>query len=89
VITNDGRSLTGLLAEDTPQRIVLKMQGGKLETIARSDIESITLSKLSLMPEGLEKQLTQTELVDLFEYLLLDKPPGDPAARRLPGAPKR
>ena len=89
VITNDGRSLTGLLAEDTPQRIVLKMQGGKLETIARSDIESITLSKLSLMPEGLERQLTQTELVDLFEYLLWDKPPGDPTAKRLPGAPKR
>ena len=87
VVTTDGRTLTGLLAEDNPQRIVLKMQGGKTETIARSDIESITISRLSLMPEGLEKQLTQTELVDLFEYLLWDKPPGDPTAKRLPGAP--
>ena len=35
VATNDGRILTGLVAEDSPQRVVLKVQGGKLETIAR------------------------------------------------------
>ncbi|HEY2147326.1 MAG TPA: dehydrogenase, partial [Pirellulales bacterium] len=55
VITTDGRSLTGLLAEDSLQRIVLKEQGGKLDTIPRSEVDSITVSKLSLMPEGLEK----------------------------------
>ncbi len=88
VITTDGRSLTGLLAEDSPQRIVLKEQGGKLDTIPRSEVDSITDSKLSLMPEGLEKQLTEKELVDVFEFLLWDKPPSDPAAKRLPGAPR-
>jgi putative heme-binding domain-containing protein len=88
VQTTGGRTLTGLLAEDNPQRIVLKMQGGKTETIPRADVESLTVSKLSLMPEGLEKQLTQRELVDLFEFLLWDKPPGDPAAKRLPGSPR-
>ena len=40
------------------------------------------------MPEGLEKQLTQRELIDLFEFLLWDKPPGDPTAKRLPGTPR-
>ena len=35
VATADGRVLTGLLVEDSPQRLVLKLQGGKLETIAR------------------------------------------------------
>jgi putative heme-binding domain-containing protein len=88
VTTTDGRTLTGLLAEDSPQRIVLKEQGGKLETVPRSEVESITVSKLSLMPEGLEKQLTEKELVDLFEFLLWDKQPSDPAAKRLPGAPR-
>ncbi|HKD37602.1 MAG TPA: dehydrogenase, partial [Pirellulales bacterium] len=88
VITRDGRSLTGLLAEDSPERVVLKEQGGKLDTIPRADVDSITVSKLSLMPEGLEKQLTEKELVDLFEFLLWDKPPSDPAAKRLPGAPR-
>ncbi len=84
VITTDGRVLTGLVAEDTDQRIVLKQQGGKLETIARADVEATKLSQLSLMPEELEKQLKPRELADLFAFITLDKPPTDPTARRLP-----
>jgi hypothetical protein len=43
------------------------------------------LSKLSMMPENLEKQLKPRELADLFAYITLDKPPSDPTARQLPG----
>ena len=43
-------------------------------------------SPLSLMPEDLEKQLKPQELADLLTFLALDKPPGDPTARPLPGA---
>ncbi|MBS0211181.1 MAG: c-type cytochrome [Planctomycetes bacterium] len=84
VITTDGRVLTGLVAEDNAQRVVLKLQGGKLETIARGDIDEMDVSKLSLMPEGVEKLLNKQELADLFAYLMLDKPPTDPTAKRLP-----
>ena len=31
------------------------------------------------MPEELEKQLKPEEMVDLFAFLVLDKPPSDPA----------
>lgn len=85
VITEDGRVLTGLSVEESEQRVVLKVQGGKLETIARDDIDTIKLSQLSLMPEELEKQLKPGELEDLFAFLVLDKPPADPTARQLPG----
>ncbi len=34
VVTVDGRILNGLLVEDSPQRIVLKQQGGKLEAVS-------------------------------------------------------
>ena len=87
VATTDGRVLTGLLVEDGPQRLVLKSQGGKLETIARGDVEERKLSPLSLMPEDLEKQLTPVELADLFAFLTLDRPPGDPKAKPIPGTP--
>jgi putative heme-binding domain-containing protein len=86
-ITADGRVLTGLVAEDSEQRLVLKMQGGKTETIPRDEIEEVSVSQLSLMPEGLETQLTEQEIVDLFGYLTLDRPPSDPEARWIPGAP--
>ena len=40
------------------------------------------------MPEGVEKQYSQQELIDLFEFLMLDRPPTDPKARHLPGVPR-
>jgi putative heme-binding domain-containing protein len=86
VVTEEGRVLTGLPVEESEQRVVLKVQGGKLETIAREDITTLKVSQLSLMPEELEKQLKPGELEDLFAYLVLDKPPSDPTARKLPGA---
>lgn len=85
VITNGGRVLNGLLAEDSPQRVVLKVQGGKQEVIARSDIDEFNVSEISLMPEQLEKQLSQQEIVDLFAFITLDKHPSDPSGRQLPG----
>ncbi len=89
VATTDGRSISGLVVEDSPQRIVLKVQGGKLETIARGQVELVKQSQVSLMPEDIEKQLKPQEIADLFAYLLLDKPPEDPNAKLLPGAPEQ
>jgi putative heme-binding domain-containing protein len=87
VVTTEGRVLTGLVAEENEQRVVLKIQGGKAEAIPRDEIDEMTTSALSLMPEGLEKQLTPPELSDLFAYLVLDRPPTDREAKYLPGTP--
>jgi putative membrane-bound dehydrogenase-like protein len=88
VATKNERIITGIVIEDSAERVILKIQGGKQETIPRSEIEQLIVSKVSLMPEGLEKQLRPQEIADLFAFLSLDKPPGDPRARRIPGAPK-
>jgi len=85
VATKDGRVITGLVVENTPQRIVLKVQGGKKETIARDSIEFSKESKVSMMPEDIEKQLKPQQIADLFAYLTLNRPPSDPNARQLPG----
>ncbi|GIW92637.1 MAG: hypothetical protein KatS3mg110_0678 [Pirellulaceae bacterium] len=84
VVTADGRLLTGLLVENTPEYLTLKLQGGKLERVLHSEIEQHQVSPLSLMPEGLEKQLSSQELADLFAFLRLDRPPEDPQATLLP-----
>jgi putative membrane-bound dehydrogenase-like protein len=85
IITTDGRVVTGLLAEESDQRVVLKVQGGKQEVVPRGEIDEMKTSELSLMPEDLEKTLKSSEIADLFAFITLDKPPGDPAARQLPG----
>jgi putative membrane-bound dehydrogenase-like protein len=87
VNTKQGQTLTGLVVEDNKERVVLKIQGGELKTISRADVEEQFTSKLSMMPEDLEKQLRPQEIVDLLEFLSLDRPPDDPKAKRIPGAP--
>ena len=87
VRTADGRVITGLLTEDNTERVVLKTQGGKLETIARDDVEAMKVSELSLMPEGIEKQLDKQEIADLFAFITLDKHPDDKEARPIAGTP--
>ncbi|MBI1831867.1 MAG: c-type cytochrome, partial [Planctomycetes bacterium] len=88
VNTKQGQVVTGLLVEDNAQRVVLKVQGGELKTIARKDVDEQFTSKLSMMPEDLEKQLRPQEIVDLLSYLSLDRPPDDPKARKIPGTPR-
>jgi len=85
VVTDEGRVLNGLLAEDTESKITLKVQGGKLETIPRSEIEILKKSPVSLMPEKLEEQIKPQELIDLFAFITLDKHPSDKSAHQLPG----
>lgn len=86
VVTKDGKAISGLPVEDSAQRVVLKVQGDKQEIIARVDIDEVVPSKLSLMPEGLEKQLQPQEMYDLFAFISLDKPPEDPNAKLLVGS---
>lgn len=88
LLTVDGRVVTGLAVEENEQRVVLKVQGGKLETIPRDQIDLYQVSQVSMMPEQLETQFTPQELADLMAFLALDKHPDDPEARYLPGAPR-
>jgi putative membrane-bound dehydrogenase-like protein len=88
VTTAAGQIFQGLLVEDNEQRVVLKLQGGDVRTIGRVEIDSVRQSTISLMPEQLEKQMTSQELRDLFAFLTLDRPPGDPQAKLIPGTPR-
>jgi putative heme-binding domain-containing protein len=69
VETTDGRVLSGLLVAETPTLVTLRQALNKEETVLRSDIESLTLSKLSLMPQELEKTLSKQDVADLLAYL--------------------
>lgn len=69
VETVDGQIINGLLSEETSQSITLKQAEGKSQTIARSDIEQLKTLKTSLMPEGIEKELTPLQLRSLIAYL--------------------
>jgi putative heme-binding domain-containing protein len=87
VVTKDGRNLTGLIAEDNEQRVVVRMPGEGEETVPRNNVKYTRVSKLSMMPEGIETLLDKKDLSDLFAFLALDQPPTSAAAKLIPGAP--
>ena len=69
VATKDGRTLTGLVTSETPAGITLKQPLGKEDTILRAEIEEMSASNQSLMPQGLEKSISRQEFADLLAYL--------------------
>jgi putative heme-binding domain-containing protein len=69
VILTDGRVLNGLLGGESNTSIELVDAEGKRLPILREEIEEVSKTGTSLMPEGFEKQLTRSELVDLLEFL--------------------
>ena len=68
VTTKDGRILDGILANETPGSITLRNADAD-ETILRKNIAQIRASRLSLMPDGLEKNVSKQALADLIAYL--------------------
>jgi putative heme-binding domain-containing protein len=62
-------SYTGIIAEQLSEAIVLSVgPGGKIR-IPRGDIVSIETLNVSMMPPGLDQQLTPAEMADLMAYL--------------------
>lgn len=69
VTTDDGKVLNGLLASESKTAIELIDVEAKKHTVLRENIDELIASKKSLMPEGVEKMHTPTELRDLLEFL--------------------
>ena len=63
----------GLLVADTADAVTLRDNEGD-RRIPRERIASIRVSKVSLMPEGVEKGLTRQALADLIGYVRQIKP---------------
>jgi putative heme-binding domain-containing protein len=70
VTTTDGRSVTGLMAAETATSITLRRGEGAEDAVLRTEIDEISATGLSLMPEGLEQQLDQQALADVIAYVL-------------------
>jgi len=67
--TKVGRTFTGILASETATSIMLKGQEGKEQALLRADLDELQSTGKSLMPEGLEKDLTKQDLADVIAYL--------------------
>ncbi len=68
LVTVDGVVMTGIVALSGDEYLVLQTNGEKIR-VAKEDVEEITPSKKSAMPDGLLNELTIDEIADLFALL--------------------
>ena len=69
VMLNNGESVQGIIATETPTALTLRNANGQVTTIARQDIKSLKALGLSAMPSGLEKQMNKQQMADLLAFL--------------------
>lgn len=69
VVTKAGRVTSGVLAGESATSITLRREKNETETILRTDIDEWKASAKSLMPEGLEKDLSPQQIANLLAYL--------------------
>jgi putative heme-binding domain-containing protein len=69
VATQDGRLYTGTLARETVDALFLNGSDAGEVRIPRDRIEDVKQGQQSIMPQGLDAQLTRGELADLLAFL--------------------
>jgi len=67
--TSDGRVVNGLLKSETADEYVLVTGANQTERIPRADVEEIRPGTVSVMPAGLDQQLSPQDLADLIAFL--------------------
>ncbi len=69
VTTKAGRVINGLLASETKTALEIVDTEAKRHTVLRDDIDEMTASNRTIMPEGFEKQLSKDDICNLLEFL--------------------
>lgn len=69
VIDKGGLVHTGVIASETATSVTLRQPEGKEVTLLRSDIDELKSNGISLMPVGLEKDVSVEQMADLISFI--------------------
>jgi putative heme-binding domain-containing protein len=67
--TRDGRTFSGIVAEEGEAAVILRGADGHQETIRREDLAALVSTGLSLMPQGLLSTLDPGKFADLLAFI--------------------
>lgn len=70
VVLEDGRVFSGLIRNETAETLAVQQATGDPLVLRRDEIEAIVPSPISVMPQGLEANLSDEQLADLVAFLL-------------------
>ncbi|SHE47891.1 putative membrane-bound dehydrogenase domain-containing protein [Fodinibius roseus] len=68
-VTTSSNSYSGVIVEQLSEALILSVGPGQKIRITRDEISSIDTQNMSLMPPGLDQQLTKAELSNLMAFL--------------------
>ena len=81
VATSDGRVLTGIVKNETPEVLEIEDADARRIKIAKDQVEERKPSDVSIMPSGLAEGLSRQDFADLVAYLeTLKEAPIQPAS---------
>ncbi|MGH7201965.1 MAG: c-type cytochrome, partial [Planctomycetaceae bacterium] len=69
VVTTQGKLISGIIAEESSTSVTLRRAEGKQDVVLRQNIAEMVSNGLSLMPEGLEKELNPEQMADLLAFV--------------------
>ena len=69
IITENGQVYSGVIRDDNGHTIVLQVDAQKQIRLLHTEIEEQLSSPTSIMPGGLDKHLSDQQLVDLIKFL--------------------
>jgi putative heme-binding domain-containing protein len=69
VLTGDGQVITGVIAGQTSTAVTIRGADNKTTTVLRVDIDDISNTGKSLMPEGFEKVIDKASMANLLTFL--------------------
>ncbi len=70
LMTDAGQVYTGIVSRETADTVYLQQQTGEPIAILRDQIEQMVPSTVSIMPKGLDANLSEQELADLVAWLM-------------------
>lgn len=68
-VTNSGQTVAGLISAESATSITLLAAEAKATTLLRTEVDELVAVNKSLMPEGLEKELSPAALADLVTFI--------------------
>ncbi len=69
IIENNGNTQSGMVVQESVNSLTLRNAIGEEMLILRADIESLSASEISAMPEGLYQSIDQQQMADLLEFI--------------------
>ena len=66
----DGRTVTGMLVSESAGSITLRTKDAKDVSLLRNEIDELKASRLSMMPEGMEKDIGRQQMADLIAAVI-------------------